>query len=128
MRRQTVTPHDALRLLKQPRGDTRSAVRSADYMRQTLRLMQERTHHARRRSLNATGQAPERPVREGCSMCNYGSIKCIAHSLVPDLLSENDLAKLSEITGCAARVRLPQCLTLPNINIYRSITSICNNL
>uniref|UniRef100_A0A674MWK8 Myeloid-specific peroxidase n=1 Tax=Takifugu rubripes TaxID=31033 RepID=A0A674MWK8_TAKRU len=94
VRREMVRPHDALRLLKQPRGDTRTAVRSADYMRQTLRLLQERSHHAHKRSLNAT-----------------------------DVLSENDLAKLSEITGCEARVRPPRCLTLPNINIYRTITS-----
>ncbi|TNM91909.1 hypothetical protein fugu_018921 [Takifugu bimaculatus] len=99
VRREMVSPHDALRLLKQPRGDTRAAVRSADYMRQTLRLLQERSHHAHKRSLNAT-----------------------------DVLSENDLAKLSEITGCEARVRPPRCLTLPNINIYRTITSVCNNL
>lgn len=63
MRKEVVSPHDALRLLKQPRGDTRSAVRSADYMRQTLRLVQERTHHARKRSLNATGQTRARVAR-----------------------------------------------------------------
>lgn len=51
-----MSPHDALRLLKQPRGDTRSAVRSADYMAQTLRLMHDRVHHVHKRSLNATGQ------------------------------------------------------------------------
>lgn len=56
VRREVVSPHDALRLLKQPRGDTRSAVRSADYMAQTLRLLKERTHHVHKRSLNATGQ------------------------------------------------------------------------
>lgn len=48
--------------------------------------------------------------------------------LSPDLLSKEDLAKLSEITGCEARVRPPQCLTVPNVNKYRPITSICNNL
>lgn len=50
-----MSPHDALRLLKQPRGDTRSAVRSADYMAQTIRLVQEKVHHVHKRSLNATG-------------------------------------------------------------------------
>uniref|UniRef100_A0A3Q2NP90 Myeloid-specific peroxidase n=1 Tax=Fundulus heteroclitus TaxID=8078 RepID=A0A3Q2NP90_FUNHE len=54
VRRDVVQPHDALRLLKQPRGDTRSAVRSADYMAQTLRLVQEKVHHVHKRSLNAT--------------------------------------------------------------------------
>lgn len=56
IRKDAVSPHDVLRLLKQPRGDTRSAVRSADYMAQTLRLVQERVHHVHKRSLNATGQ------------------------------------------------------------------------
>jgi len=56
VRKEVVRPHDALRLLKQPRGGTRSAVRSADYMAQTLRLLQERVHHVLKHSLNVTGQ------------------------------------------------------------------------
>ncbi|KAM6902517.1 eosinophil peroxidase [Xenentodon cancila] len=99
VRRDVVSPHDTLRFLKQPRGDTRSAVRSADYMAQSLRLLHDRVHHVHKRSLNAT-----------------------------DLLTPEDLAKLAEITGCAARVRAPQCLTTPNVNKYRTATSICNNL
>lgn len=84
MRWQMVSPHDVLRLLKQPRGDTRAAVRSADYMGQTLRLLQERSHHAHKRSLNATGQAPERTFTdrrsevESCSSCLYVSLKPFA--------------------------------------------------
>nr|XP_046231743.1 eosinophil peroxidase isoform X1 [Scatophagus argus] len=99
VRREVVSPHDALRLMKQPRGDTRSAVRSADYMAQTLRLLHERVHRVHKRSLNAT-----------------------------DLLSAEDLRKLSEISGCAGRVRIPQCRTTQNLNKYRTITSLCNNL
>ncbi|KAJ0057305.1 hypothetical protein NL108_002279 [Boleophthalmus pectinirostris] len=99
VRREVVRPHDALRLLKQPRGDTRSAVRSADYLDQTLRFLQERTHHVHKRSLNAT-----------------------------DLLSPEELASLVKITGCAARVSLPNCRTTPNVNKYRTATSVCNNL
>ncbi|KAM6976380.1 eosinophil peroxidase [Tautogolabrus adspersus] len=99
VRKAVVRPHDTLRLLKQPRADTRSAVRSADYMAQTLRLLQERTHHIHKRSLNAT-----------------------------DLLTEEDLRRLSEITGCAARVAIPECRTTPNLNRYRTANSICNNL
>lgn len=99
VRREVVKPHDALRLLKQPRGDTRSAVRSADYLDQTLRLLQERTPHVHRRSLNAT-----------------------------DLLTEEELKSLVKITGCAARVMIPNCRIRPNVNKYRTATSICNNL
>uniref|UniRef100_A0A3B3VIR0 Myeloid-specific peroxidase n=1 Tax=Poecilia latipinna TaxID=48699 RepID=A0A3B3VIR0_9TELE len=99
VRRDVVKPHDALRLLKQPRGDTRSAVRSADYMAQTLRLVQEKVHRVHKRSLNAT-----------------------------DLLTEQDLRELARITGCEARIRNPPCHNTPNINKYRTITSVCNNL
>ncbi|XP_072228311.1 eosinophil peroxidase [Leuresthes tenuis] len=99
VRRDVVKPHDALRLMKQPRGDTRSAVRSADYMAQTLRLLQDRVHHMHKRSLNAT-----------------------------DLLKKEDLVKLAEITGCAARVASPPCRSTPNIDKYRTATSVCNNL
>ncbi|XP_023816783.1 eosinophil peroxidase [Oryzias latipes] len=99
VRKEVVRPHDALRLLKQPRGDTRSAVRSADYMAQTLRLVHDKVHHLHKRSLNAT-----------------------------DLLTEEDILKLAEISGCAAQARLPQCLTIPNLNKYRTPTSVCNNL
>ncbi|XP_026154200.1 eosinophil peroxidase [Mastacembelus armatus] len=99
VRREVVSPHDALRLLKQPRGDTRSAVRSADYMAQTLRLVHERIHHVHKRSVNAT-----------------------------DLLSEEDLKKLASLTGCEGQARPPQCNSIQNINKYRTATSICNNL
>ncbi|XP_074546415.1 eosinophil peroxidase [Halichoeres trimaculatus] len=99
VRKEVVRPHDALRLLKQPRSLTREAVRSADYMAQTLRLLHERTPHVHKRSLNAT-----------------------------DLLTAEDLRRLSEITGCSARVALPECRTLPNLNVYRTYSSVCNNL
>ncbi|XP_013859259.1 eosinophil peroxidase [Austrofundulus limnaeus] len=99
VRKDVVQPHDALRLLKQPRGDTRSAVRSADYMAQTLRLVHDKVHRVHKRSLNAT-----------------------------DLLSAQDLVKLAQITGCEARIRAPNCGTTPDINKYRTATSVCNNL
>ncbi|XP_035989799.1 eosinophil peroxidase-like [Fundulus heteroclitus] len=99
VRRDVVQPHDALRLLKQPRGDTRSAVRSADYMAQTLRLVQEKVHHMHKRSLNAT-----------------------------DLLTDQDIIDLARITGCEARIRNPSCHNKPNINKYRTATGVCNNL
>ncbi|XP_031711893.1 eosinophil peroxidase isoform X1 [Anarrhichthys ocellatus] len=99
VRREIVRPHDALRLLKQPRGDTRTAVRSADYMAQTLRLLHERVNHVHKRSLNAT-----------------------------DLLTTEDLKRLGEITGCSPRVSLPSCRTTPNLNKYRTASSVCNNL
>ncbi len=55
MRRDVIKPSDKLRLLKQPARKTREAVRAADYMVQTLRLISEKAHHVHKRSINATG-------------------------------------------------------------------------
>ncbi|KAM6984875.1 eosinophil peroxidase [Aplochiton taeniatus] len=99
VRREDIRPSDILHLLKQPCGDTRSAVRSADYLHQTLRLLHDKVHRVHKRSLNAT-----------------------------DLLDPKDLEILATLTGCSARVSKPDCLTTPNINKYRTITSLCNNL
>lgn len=49
-----INPSDKLRLLRQPARKTREAVRAADYMEQTLRLITEKAHHAHKRSINAT--------------------------------------------------------------------------
>ncbi|XP_035245670.1 eosinophil peroxidase-like isoform X3 [Anguilla anguilla] len=95
----SASPADVLRLLKQPARDTRSAVRAADYMDYTLTLIQQRAHHLHKRSLNAT-----------------------------DLLTPDELGTIARLTGCAARVRPPSCRTTPQINTYRTATSVCNNL
>ncbi|KAJ8379307.1 hypothetical protein SKAU_G00000850 [Synaphobranchus kaupii] len=85
--------------MKQPFGDTRSAVRSADYMENTLRLIQEKVNHGRRkRSLNAT-----------------------------DLLTTEELNTIARLTGCSARTQTPSCRTTPLVNKYRTATSVCNN-
>ncbi|CAL8281587.1 eosinophil peroxidase [Gadus morhua] len=99
VRRDVVSPGDILRLMKQPRGASRSAVRSADYMDQTLRLLHERVHRVHKRSLNTT-----------------------------DLLPREDLEVLSKISGCAAMVSNPPCRTIQNLDKYRTATSVCNNL
>ncbi|KAL4593712.1 eosinophil peroxidase-like [Arapaima gigas] len=85
--------------MKQPFGDLRSAVRAADYMENTLRLIQERHPHVHRRSLNDT-----------------------------DLLTPEELNTISRLTGCVSRVQNPSCRTTPNVNKYRTATSVCNNL
>lgn len=50
-----IKPSDILRLMKQPKRKAREAVRAADYFEQTLRIISEKTHHAHKRSINATG-------------------------------------------------------------------------
>ncbi|XP_062338520.1 eosinophil peroxidase-like [Osmerus eperlanus] len=102
VRSESVKPSDVLRLYKQPRRDTRSAVRAADYMENTLRLIKANVHHAHKRSINLINAT--------------------------DILSDQDLETIATMTGCAARVRPPSCRTTPNINKYRTATSVCNNL
>ncbi|KAJ8385975.1 hypothetical protein AAFF_G00177960 [Aldrovandia affinis] len=98
VKRNTVSPANRLRLLKQPSGETRNAVRAADYMENTLRIIQEQANHVHKRSLNAT-----------------------------DLLTAEDLNTIARLTGCSARVQPPSCRTTPNVNKYRTASSICNN-
>ncbi|KAM3867506.1 eosinophil peroxidase [Diretmus argenteus] len=101
VRRSTATPSDILRLMKQPAGITRSVVRAADYMENAIKLIQKRSlsnHHIQKRSINAT-----------------------------DLLSEEDLKVIAELTGCSARDPAPSCKTTPSLNMFRTASSTCNN-
>ena len=54
-----MSPSDILRLLKQPAGLSRSAVRASDYMDYAIQLLQKRSlqeHRVHKRSINATGR------------------------------------------------------------------------
>ncbi|KAM8887395.1 eosinophil peroxidase-like isoform 1-T4 [Spinachia spinachia] len=95
VRRNAVSPSDVLRLLKQPSGATRTAVRSADYMHNAVQLIQASLHKRQKRSINAT-----------------------------DLISEEDLQFIAELTGCSARRQTPSC---PADSKFRTAGSTCNN-
>ncbi|XP_056135353.1 eosinophil peroxidase-like [Lampris incognitus] len=99
--RRHATPSAILRLMKQPAGATRTAVRAADYMENTIKLIQKRSlynHRIHKRSINAT-----------------------------DLISEEVLNIIANLTGCSARIRSVSCATTPNLDTFRTATSICNN-
>ncbi|XP_051540923.1 eosinophil peroxidase-like [Myxocyprinus asiaticus] len=98
VRKDVIKPSDKLRLMKQPARKTREAVRAADYMEQTLRLISEKAHHAHKRSINATS-----------------------------LLTPNELNTIKRLTGCAAQTQPPSCRTTPLINKYRTASNVCNN-
>uniref|UniRef100_A0A667Z832 Eosinophil peroxidase n=1 Tax=Myripristis murdjan TaxID=586833 RepID=A0A667Z832_9TELE len=101
VQQQTATPADILRLVKQPVGATRQAVRAADYMDNAIKLIQKRSlgqHHIQKRSINAT-----------------------------DLISEEDLEVIAKLTGCSPREHMPSCETTANVNTFRTATSVCNN-
>ncbi|KAJ8005640.1 hypothetical protein DPEC_G00120030 [Dallia pectoralis] len=101
VKRDAVRSMDIRRLLTQPARDTRSAVRAAEYMENTIKLLVERSaknHRIHKRSLNAT-----------------------------DLISADDLNTIASLTGCAARTHAPSCNAIPTVNKYRTATSVCNN-
>lgn len=58
VKRNAMSPSDVLRLLKQPVGQTRVAVRAADYMENTLQLIKRSLERRQKRSINATGVYP----------------------------------------------------------------------
>uniref|UniRef100_A0A671V5W8 Eosinophil peroxidase-like n=1 Tax=Sparus aurata TaxID=8175 RepID=A0A671V5W8_SPAAU len=98
VRRNALNPAHVLRLLKQPAGVSRTAVRAADYMENAVILVKRSLERRQRRSVNAT-----------------------------DLLSEEDLELISELTGCSAQRRAPSCSTLLSIDTFRTAGSTCNN-
>uniref|UniRef100_A0A665W1N7 Eosinophil peroxidase-like n=1 Tax=Echeneis naucrates TaxID=173247 RepID=A0A665W1N7_ECHNA len=98
VRRNAANPSDVLRLLKQPAGPSRNVARSADYMDVAVKLLRRSLNRRPKRSINAT-----------------------------DLISEEDLQVVAELTGCSPRHRVPSCRTTPNLNQYRTASSTCNN-
>lgn len=44
-----------------------------------------------------------------------------------DLLSEEDLQTLADLTGCSARHRVPSCNSITNLDKFRTVASVCNN-
>ncbi|XP_072325504.1 eosinophil peroxidase-like [Scyliorhinus torazame] len=89
---------DLLRFFKHPMAETRIAVRSAEYMESTLRLIQHHVHRVHKRSLNAS-----------------------------DLLTPSDLNTIAEVTGCRAIRQPPICKDDCWSNRYRTFTAVCNN-
>ncbi|XP_031611186.1 eosinophil peroxidase-like isoform X3 [Oreochromis aureus] len=89
---------DVVRLMKQPRGVSRIAVRSADYLATSLQMITESLEKRHKRSINAT-----------------------------DLISKENLQALIDLTGCSPRHRIPSCGTTQNLHTYRTASSVCNN-
>ncbi|XP_040897759.1 eosinophil peroxidase-like [Toxotes jaculatrix] len=98
VRRNAANPSDVLRLLKQPAGPTRNVARAADYMDVSVKLIKRSLERRHKRSINAT-----------------------------DLISDEDLQFIAELTGCSPRHRVPSCTTTPNLDQYRTASSTCNN-
>lgn len=121
VRKQAASPSDVLRLLKQPVGIARLAVRSADYMSNALTLLTS-LKRRNKRSINATGWLSGQ-------ICNKLLLPrtFLTPNLLLDLLSDEDLKVVAELTGCTPQHRPPSCETTPNLNIFRSASNVCNN-
>lgn len=63
VKRNAAKPSDVLRLLKQPVGATRAAVRAADYMDNTVKLIRASQFKRQKRSINATGAPAQNLLR-----------------------------------------------------------------
>ncbi|XP_054466864.1 eosinophil peroxidase-like [Anoplopoma fimbria] len=98
VRRNAVSPSDILRLVKQPVGSTRNAVRAADYMDNAVKLIKRSLERREKRSINAT-----------------------------DLISEENLQIIAALTGCSPQRHPLSCKTTPNLNTFRTASSVCNN-
>ncbi|XP_043574593.1 eosinophil peroxidase-like [Chiloscyllium plagiosum] len=96
--KRSLSAGDLLRFFKHPVATTRVAVRSAEYMENTLRLIQQHVHRVHKRSLNAT-----------------------------DLLTPADLDTIARVTGCLAIRQPPICKDDCFSDRYRTFTSVCNN-
>ncbi|XP_038669921.1 myeloperoxidase-like isoform X2 [Scyliorhinus canicula] len=92
------TSADLLAYFKQPVAETRTAVRSAEYLETVLTLIQRSVNEVHRSVLNAT-----------------------------DLLTQRDLVTILRITGCSAASLPRVCEDNCWSNRYRTITSDCNN-
>ncbi|XP_035999616.1 eosinophil peroxidase [Fundulus heteroclitus] len=99
VKRNAASPADVLRLLKQPSGLSREAVRAADYMDYSLYLIKSSLSKRHRRSINAT-----------------------------DLISAGDLEVIARLTGCSAQLRNISCESIPNLDQFRTASSVCNNI
>ncbi|XP_068594902.1 eosinophil peroxidase-like [Brachionichthys hirsutus] len=98
VKRKAASPADLLRLMKQPVGRTRNAVRAADYTNVAIDLLKDSLNKRQKRSLSAA-----------------------------EVISEEDLQVISDLTGCTGQRRPPSCKTTPNLNRFRTITGVCNN-
>ncbi|XP_068594955.1 eosinophil peroxidase-like isoform X1 [Brachionichthys hirsutus] len=98
VRKQTVSPADVLRFLKQPCGRTRNAVRAAEYMDNTIALLKGSLQRSQKRSINAT-----------------------------DYITQDELQVIADLTGCSPQYIAPTCLTYSPLKMFRPADSSCNN-
>ncbi|XP_053742779.1 eosinophil peroxidase [Synchiropus splendidus] len=91
-------PSDLLAQFKQPGSRTRAQIRAAELLDNTVELIREMVYtHA------------------------------MAQPDPKDLLSEDDMQNLQQVTGCSAELQTPNCASDCLSERYRSLTGECNN-
>ncbi|XP_074495897.1 eosinophil peroxidase-like [Sebastes fasciatus] len=98
VKRSAASPSEVLRLLKQPFGQTRTAVRAADYMDNAIRLVKRSLEKRQKRSSNNTVS-----------------------------LADEDLHIIAQLTGCASHHRLYACSTSGKVDKFYTADNACNN-
>lgn len=80
-------------------------------------------------------------VRNALSMpqvCSIHKLSYVSHEMFAnqwlisclfklDLISEMDLEVIANLTGCSPRHHVPSCKTTPNLDRFRTASSVCNN-
>ncbi|XP_058858477.1 eosinophil peroxidase [Acipenser ruthenus] len=94
----SLSPSDLLTLFKQPAPETRSAVRAAELLDNTVEIIRQMVYTQEMELKNIT-----------------------------ELLTPQDLQALAEATGCSTQTRPPHCGLSCLDSKYRSITGACNN-
>lgn len=128
VKRNAANPSDVIRLLKQPAGQTRNAVRAADYMDHAVKLIKRSLEARHKRSINETGtwslQIARTLHKETCASDAELFLRCFFWL---DLATLQVLQSVSALTGCSIQQRPTNCSAVPNIDTFRSANSICNN-
>lgn len=123
----SVRPNDLLALFKQTGPKTRTHIRSAEFLDNTVELIREMvyTHSMDKPDLTGTH-----------TFASYGTLEVNAWSrrlisayvvCILELLSAEDMETILQVTGCSTETQRPMCKSDCLSKRYRTITGHCNN-
>lgn len=118
----SVRPNDLLALFKLTGPETRSHIRSAEFLDNTVELIREMvyTHSMDKPQLNGT-HAHTVHIQLSSHPLN-AAVVCVS-----ELLSTEDTEIIQQVTGCSSETIRPVCTTDCLSKRYRTITGHCNN-
>lgn len=123
----SVRPNDLLALFKQTGPKTRTHIRSAEFLDNTVELIREMvyTHSMDKPDLTGTNAF----ASYGTLEVNVWSWRLISAYVVCilELLSAEDIETILQVTGCSTETLRPVCKSDCLSKRYRTITGHCNN-